>query len=67
MDVSILGQYTTISFQAPGTGTGLFNCNDRLLQHVDIEFDTIAPLQTMMKQARSCVRKTIARKVNAGI
>lgn len=64
MDVSILGQLTTISFQAPGTVTGSFNCHDGLLQHVDIEFDTIALLQTMMKQARSCVRKTIARGVS---
>ena len=44
--------------------TGSFNFHDGLLQHVDVEFDTIALLQTMMKQARSCVRKTIARGVN---
>lgn len=56
--VSILGQLTAVSFQAPDTFTSPFNCHDGLLQHIDIEFDTIALLQTMTKQAQSCVRKT---------
>ena len=64
MDVSILGQLATISFQAQGTVTGSFNLYDGLLQHVDVEFDTIAFLPTMMKKARTRVRKTIARGVN---
>jgi len=63
MDISLLGKLTTVSFQAPGSITGTFNQQNTLLERVEVELNTIALLEGMMKQARRTVKKTIVQGV----
>jgi len=61
VDCSMLGKVHTVTLQAPGTITVTINNNDNLLESVEVAFDTIAFLKTMMHQARLLVKKTIRR------
>eukprot|EP00544_Gedaniella_sp_CCMP2646_P008606 CAMPEP_0202481242 /NCGR_PEP_ID=MMETSP1361-20130828/901_1 /ASSEMBLY_ACC=CAM_ASM_000849 /TAXON_ID=210615 /ORGANISM="Staurosira complex sp., Strain CCMP2646" /LENGTH=401 /DNA_ID=CAMNT_0049108741 /DNA_START=786 /DNA_END=1991 /DNA_ORIENTATION=- len=60
IDLNILRQLVTITFVAPGTIQGSFNSSSNcLLTNVEVVLDTVALLQSMMKQARSVVREAI--------
>ena len=60
IDLNILRQLVTITFVAPGTIQGSFNSSSNcLLTNVEVVLDTVALLQSMMKQARSAVREAI--------
>lgn len=63
MDISLLGELATVSFQTPGTVVGTFDRHSGRLQRVEVEYNTFALLQAMMKQARRCVKKTIVKGV----
>jgi len=61
IDLSILSQLVTITFVAPGTIQGSFvpSSSNCLLSNVEVVLDTVALLQSMMKQARSAVREAV--------
>mmetsp|Transcript_21510 Transcript_21510/g.28292 ORF Transcript_21510/g.28292 Transcript_21510/m.28292 type:complete len:557 (+) Transcript_21510:167-1837(+) len=69
VDVQILGQLVTVSLRAPGTITGSFqgsggvDSNERDLRPhlnaVQVAFDTMSLLRSMMKQARHVVKKAM--------
>ena len=63
IDAKMLGMIHTVTLQVPGTICAVINSSDYLLQSVDIAFDTIAFLKTMMAQARFLVKKTMKRAV----
>lgn len=63
IDAKMLGMVHTVTLQVPGTICAVINSSDYLLQSVDIAFDTIAFLKTMMAQARFLVKKTMKRAV----
>jgi len=60
VDAMVLGTLVTCTVSAPGTIIGTFH-GDGLLERVEILFDSIALLNSMMKEARFVVRKVIAR------
>jgi hypothetical protein len=62
IDLNILSQRVTVTFVAPGTIQGSFSSSsdtDCLLTNVVVVLDTVALLQSMMKQARSAVREAV--------
>lgn len=60
IDLNILSHLATITFVAPGTIQGSFgSASNRLLTKVEVVLDTVALLQSMMKQARSTVREAV--------
>lgn len=61
IDLNILSQRVTVTFVAPGTIQGSFSSSDTgcLLTNVVVVLDTVALLQSMMKQARSAVREAV--------
>ena len=61
VDLNIFGTLVTVSIQAPGTISGSFSDSaDGLLSSVVVSFDTMATLDSMMKQARFAVKKAIS-------
>lgn len=59
IDLKIFGNLVTINFVAPGTiHTAL--SNNFMIFNAEIVLDTLALLQSMMKQARFAVRKAVA-------
>lgn len=63
IDAKLLGHVHTVTLQVPGTITAVISPADYLLQSVDIVFDTVAFLKTMMDQARQLVKKAMKRAV----
>ena len=61
IDAKMMGTVHTVTLQVPGTISAVINPNDYLLQSVDIVFDTVNFLKTMMEQARNLVKKTMKR------
>jgi hypothetical protein len=61
IDAKMLGSVHTVTLQVPGTISAIISPADHLLQTVDIVFDTVAFLKTMMEQARLLVKKTMKR------
>jgi hypothetical protein len=61
IDAKMMGTVHTVTLQVPGTISAVINPNDYLLQSVDIVFDTVNFLKTMMEQARMLVKKTMKR------
>lgn len=60
IDLSCLGNLITVTINAPGTISGRVNSSDMLFENVEICLDCMSLLQSMMKQARSVVKKAIA-------
>lgn len=59
IDLKIFGNLETVTIVAPGTiQTAL--ANDLMILKAEIVLDTLSFLQSMMKQARSAVRKAVA-------
>lgn len=65
VDLSILGTTVTVPLRSPGTMNGTFDHRDGLIRSVEVTFDTMSFLQSMMKQARFAVRKAVT--IAAGI
>jgi hypothetical protein len=61
IDANMLGKMHTVTLQAPGTISAVVSNTDFLLQSVQVAFDTVAFLKTMMEQARLLVKKTMRR------
>jgi hypothetical protein len=62
IDLNILSQRVTVTFVAPGTIQGSFSSSSDtacLLTNVVVVLDSVALLQSMMKQARSAVREAV--------
>ena len=62
IDLEILQQLVSVTVVAPGTIQGAFSTtsSDGMLTNVEVVLDTVAFLQSMMKQARFAVRKAVA-------
>mmetsp|Transcript_53221 Transcript_53221/g.64164 ORF Transcript_53221/g.64164 Transcript_53221/m.64164 type:complete len:408 (-) Transcript_53221:121-1344(-) len=60
MDMAVLGTTVTVTAQTSGKISGSFHY-DGLLKRVEIVFDTITLLDSLMKQVRYVVKKVIAR------
>jgi len=56
-DAKVLGKMVNLNIQAPGTITGALNPSDSLLGSVNVSFDTMTLLRSMMHQARVVVKK----------
>lgn len=63
VDLKIFGSLITISVVAPGTIQASF-ASDCMITKVEVVLDTVAFLQSMMKQARYAVRKAVALSSN---
>ena len=59
IDLKIFGNLETVTIVAPGTIQTALG-NDFMIQQAEIVLDTLAMLQSMMKQARIAVRKAVA-------
>ena len=66
IDASALGKLVTIALQYPVTIAGNINPNNGLLHRVEIAFDTISLLQSMIKQARVVASTAISRAATVG-
>ena len=61
IDVNLLGNMNTVTFKVPGTISAVISPSDYLFQSVNVAFDTVAFLKTMMQEARHLVKKTMKR------
>lgn len=59
IDAKVLSKMVNLTLHAPGTITGTINPNNMLLTSVNVAFDTMALLKSMMSQARVIVKKGI--------
>lgn len=63
VDLKIFGNLATVTIVAPGTIQTAIS-SDFMISRVEIVLDTLAFLQSMMKQARFAVRKAVATASN---
>lgn len=64
IDVKVFGEVSTLELSTPVTMTGKFDAHDGLLTAVDVSFDCVNLLKTMISQAR-LVTKTAVTKAAA--
>ena len=60
VDLTIFGNLVNVTLVAPGTIQAYLCPHDGLIQCAEVVLDTVAFLQSMMKQARFAVRKAVA-------
>ena len=63
LDLTILGNLHTVRVEAPGTIEGTFVGGDSILDSVQVQLDTGALLQSMMKVAREAVRHAVSEAI----
>lgn len=61
VDVKVFREVTTVSLTCPVTVSGTFDCHDGLLTAVDVCFDCVSLLQTMINQARLIVKLAVTK------
>ena len=61
VDVKVFREVTTVSITCPVTVSGTFDCHDGLLTAVDVCFDCVSLLQTMINEARLIVKLAVTK------
>ena len=61
VDVKVFGEVSTVQLTCPVTMSGTFDCHDGLLTAVDVCFDCVSLLQTMINQARLIVKLAVTK------
>eukprot|EP00571_Detonula_confervacea_P001848 CAMPEP_0172317580 /NCGR_PEP_ID=MMETSP1058-20130122/32062_1 /TAXON_ID=83371 /ORGANISM="Detonula confervacea, Strain CCMP 353" /LENGTH=617 /DNA_ID=CAMNT_0013032177 /DNA_START=16 /DNA_END=1869 /DNA_ORIENTATION=+ len=61
LDVKVFGEVNTVELSAPVTMSGKFDNHDGLLTAVDVSFDCVNLLQTMIGQARPIVKTAVTK------
>lgn len=67
LDVKVFGEVNTVKLSAPVTMSGKFDSQDGLLTAVDVSFDCVNLLQTMIGQARSIVKAAVTKAATLSI